>query len=95
MSKGTSTDFQNYLKKSQGCLKNVSSVTTAMDGHLPFLGWLPTNPRMVTHHKEVNYKLRIWHSHLTNKNKTRLQLPGMVTYHNWDGHPPEGHIVQT
>ena len=23
--------------------------TTAMDGHLPFFGWSPSNPRMVTH----------------------------------------------
>ena len=122
-------------------------VTTARSSHLPSLGWLPTNPRMVTHHNEVNYKLRIWHSNLTNKNKTRnlalrlnsqdkdqvtivrnghlpflgcsppnprmvtfwkeiynrlgiwhldlthktkprWQLPGMVTYHQGDGHPP-------
>ena len=37
-----------------------------MDGHLPYLGWSPTNPRMVTHQKEVftNQKevcYGIWH----------------------------------
>ena len=32
-----------------------------MDGHLPYLGWSPTNPRMVTHQKEVHYRLGIWY----------------------------------
>ena len=27
-----------------------------MDGHLPFLEWSPTNPKMVTLHKEVYYR---------------------------------------
>ena len=47
-------------------------VKTAMDGHLPFLGWPPTNPRMVTHLKKVHYRLGIWY--LTYKTKTRGQL---------------------
>ena len=46
-------------------------VTTAMDGHLPSLGWSPTNSRMVTHKKEVHYTLGIWHLDLTDKIKTR------------------------
>ena len=29
--------------------KNYDQVTTARDGHLSFLGWSPTNLRMVTH----------------------------------------------
>ena len=29
--------------------QNKSQVSTSMDGHLPSLGWSPTNPRMVTH----------------------------------------------
>ena len=41
--------------------QNKDQVTTAMDGHLPFLGWSTINPRMVTHQKDVNYRLRIWH----------------------------------
>ena len=32
-----------------------------MDGYLPFIGWSPTNPRMVTNQKEVYYRLEIWH----------------------------------
>ena len=42
-----------------------------MDGHLSILGWTYTNPRIVTHQKEVNYRLRIWHLDLTYKTKTR------------------------
>ena len=41
--------------------QNYIQMTLAMDGYLPSLGWSPTNPRMVTHQKEVNYKLGIWH----------------------------------
>ena len=43
-----------------------------MDGHLPNLGWLPTNlrmfttsPRMVTHQKEMYYRLQIGHLNIT------------------------------
>ena len=43
-----------------------------MDGHLPTLGWSPTNlrmftisPRMVSHQKEMYYKLQIWHINIT------------------------------
>ena len=32
-----------------------------MDGHLLFLGWSPTNPRMVTNQKDINYRLGIWY----------------------------------
>ena len=38
-----------------------------MDDHLPYLGWSPTNPRMVTHQKVVYYRLRIWHIDLNCK----------------------------
>ena len=47
--------------------------------HLPFLGWSPASSWMVTHKKEVNYRLGIWDLHLTHKTKTRWQLPWMVT----------------
>ena len=40
-----------------------------MDGHLPSLGWSPTNPRMVTHQKEVYYIVGIWHLEFTHKSK--------------------------
>ena len=43
-----------------------------MDGHLPSLGWSSTNPRMVTHQKEVYYRLGIWHLDLTQKTNTRF-----------------------
>ena len=43
-----------------------------MDGHLPSLGWSPINPRMVTHQKEVYYRLGIWHLDLTQKTNTRF-----------------------
>jgi len=56
---------------------------------------------MVTHQKEVYYKLGIWHLDLTHKKKA-IQLPWMVTYHPKDvhpqpkdGHPPEESVVQT
>ena len=42
-----------------------------MGGHLPFLGWSPIKPRMVTHQIEVNYRLGIWQLDLTYKTKTR------------------------
>ena len=38
-----------------------------MDGHLPTLGWSPTNPRMVTQQKEY-YRLGILHLDLIKKN---------------------------
>ena len=42
-----------------------------MDGHPLFLGWSPTDSRMVNHQKEVNYRLRTGHLDLTHKTKTR------------------------
>ena len=51
---------------------------------------------MVTHQKEVYYRLRIWHLDLTHKTKTRPDdnlygwsptIPRMVTHHPKDGHP--------
>ena len=49
-----------------------------MDGHLPSLGWSPTNLRMVTHLKEVFthqrgacYRLEIWHLGLTHNIRTQ------------------------
>ena len=35
--------------------QNEHLVTTVMDGQPKFLGGSPTNPRMVTHQKEVYY----------------------------------------
>ena len=51
-----------------------------MDGHLPFKGWSPTNPRMVTHQKEVNYILRIWHLDLTHCHGWSPAIPKMVKH---------------
>ena len=62
-------------------------MTTAIDGHLSLLGWSPTNPRMVTHQKEVYYRHGIWQLHITHKTNTRWQLPWMVPYHSCEGHP--------
>ena len=68
--------------------QNKDQVTTARNGHLSSRVWSPTNLRMVTHQKDVYCRLGIWHLDLTQKTKTRGQLPGMVTYHPGDGHPP-------
>ena len=77
-------------------------MTTARDGHLPCPGWSPTNQRMVTHQKEVCYRLGIWHFDLTHKlrpvdncqecSPTTLR---MVTHQPKDGHPPEGCMLLT
>ena len=40
-----------------------------MDGHLPSLGWSPTNPRMVNHKKKVYYINGIWHLEFTHISK--------------------------
>ena len=69
--------------------QNYDLVTTARNGHLPSLEWSPTNPRMVTLHKEVYYRLGIWHLDLPHKTKTRPGdncqdahfNPSMVTNH--------------
>ena len=58
-----------------------------MDGHLSSLGWSPTSQRIVTHQKEVNRRLEIWHLPLTHKTNTRWQLWWIVTYHSRNGHP--------
>ena len=53
---------------------------------LPSLGWSPINLKMVTLHKEVCYRLGIWHLDLTYKIRTRWQLPGRnghVPYLGW------------
>ena len=47
------------------------------DGHPPTQGWSPTNPRMVTHQKELLYTLEIRHLDITHQTK----VPWMVTYH--------------
>ena len=51
-----------------------------MDGHLLFLGWAPTNPRIFTHQKNVNYILRIWHFDLTHCHVWSPAIPRMVIY---------------
>ena len=48
--------------------QNLSQVTTAMYGHLPFLGWPPTNPIMVTHQNIKNP-----HLNFLGRNSTRGQ----------------------
>ena len=71
-----------------------------MDNHPPSLGGSPTNPRMVTHQKEVYYRLKIWQLHFTHKTDTRHAMEGhipfrggkpvnhgMVTYQSKDGQP--------
>ena len=52
-----------------------------MDGHLLYLVWSPNNPRMVTHQKEVNYRVEILHLDLTYNTKTRGRLQWMVPYY--------------
>ena len=60
-----------------------------MVDHLPSLGGSPTDPRMVTHQKEVYYRLGIRQLHIINKTNTKRQLPWMVTYHPEVCHPPQ------
>ena len=43
---------------------------------------------MVTHQKEVYYRLRISNLDLTHKTKARWKPPWMVTYYSKGGHPP-------
>ena len=73
-----------------------------MDGHPPYLGWSPTNQRMVTHLKEVYYRLRILNLDLTHKTdpidnclEWSPNIPRMVTHQPKDGHSPEGSVLQT
>ena len=51
-----------------------------MDGNLPSLGGSPTNPRVVTHQKEVFNRFYIWLLDLVHKTKTKWLLPWMVTH---------------
>ena len=44
---------------------------TAMVSHLPSLGWLPSNPRMVTHQKDLLYTLEKRHLDITHQTKAR------------------------
>ena len=41
-----------------------------MDGHLPCLGGFLANPRIITHQKEVYYRLGIWLLNFTHKTNT-------------------------
>ena len=73
-----------------------------MDGHISTLGWSPTNPRMVTHQKEVYKREGIWHLDLTYKitlgddcNGGSPTIPRRVTHQPKDGHLPEGSKLQT
>ena len=47
-----------------------------MDGHPPSLGGSPTNPRMITHQREVYYRLGNEHLHITRKTNTRCNCYG-------------------
>ena len=65
-----------------------------MDGHLSSHGWSLSNPRMVTHQKEVYYRLEMQLLDLTQKLTTgdnyqgwTPTIPRMVTHHPKDGHP--------
>ena len=40
----------------EGSKLQTRNLATAMDGHLPFLGWSPANLRMVNHRREVDYR---------------------------------------
>ena len=55
----------------RGEAQNEHKVTTAIDGPPPSLGGSPNNPMMVTHQKEVCYRLGIWHLNLSHKTETR------------------------
>ena len=59
------------MKLSPNILRMVAHQTK--DGHPPSLGWSPTNPRtwLVTHQKEVYYRLGIWYFDLSQKTKAR------------------------
>ena len=46
-----------------------------------------TTPTKI-YHKEVYYRLEIWHVDLTHKIKTSPTIPGMVTHHPKVVHPP-------
>ena len=52
---------------------------------LPSLGWSPNNPRMVTHQKEVNYRLKIWHLDLNYENNIQrtAAIDGHQTSKGW------------
>ena len=52
--------------------QNYDQVTSAGNGHLPPLGWSPTNPRMVTLNKEEYYRLGIGHLDLPHKTTARM-----------------------
>ena len=89
----------NVLQTSNWALKhylqNYHQVTTAMHSHLLSLWWSPTNPRMVTHQKEVYYRLKIWQLNLTHRKTSSDSCHGWsptilrrVTRQPWDGHPP-------
>ena len=46
-------------------------------------GWSPTISRMVTHHKDVYYRLGIWHLHISHKTNTRWQLDSLLPTLEW------------
>ena len=76
-------------------------VTAARDGHLLSLRWSPTNQKMVTHQKEVCYRLRIWHVDLykqlwpgDNCQEWAPTILSIVTHLSEDGHPPEVSMLQ-
>ena len=82
-----------YIINSQ----NFDQVTTAMNGHLPFLGWKHTNPWMVTHQKDIHYRLRIGILTLITKLTSVDNCHGgsptihrIVNHQPKDGHPPGG-----
>ena len=56
-----------------------------MDGHLPFLKWSPTNPRMVTQQNEVYYKQTVMDGHLPSLRGSPTD-PGMLTHQPKDGY---------
>ena len=60
---------------SEGCILQTRNLELRLrDGHLPSLGWSPTNLRMVTHNKEVCYRLGIVKLHSELALPTELQL---------------------
>ena len=88
------TTTANFLKGSKhsrrprfGMLAShrlMNYTTKLMASHHPQDGHTPSK----IYHKEVYYRLRLWHLDLAHKIKTRWQLPVMVSHHHRDGFPP-------
>ena len=55
-----------------------------MHSYLSSLGWSPTNPRMVTHQKEVYYRLGFWQINFTDKkHPVTAAMDGHLPFLGW------------